>query len=72
MPDLLEPANDPDHRSFFHSKIAALGLASLVTKTNESEQNNDGVKLLANIASAGYLSHLLLDNTTPKGLPLLY
>lgn len=71
LPDLIEPATHPNHRSFFHSitLLALLGYSNV--KTWQSENMNDDHKLLISILTAGYGSHLLVDGLSKKGLPLI-
>jgi membrane-bound metal-dependent hydrolase YbcI (DUF457 family) len=70
-PDILEPANSPDHRSLCHSHT----LLALITQGNRnvwrSENLKESQKVIASLLSAAYASHLIADGTTPKGLPLL-
>ena len=69
LPDIIEPAVDYKHRGFFHSKRAlrflykyALGISFIIA-------------LIFNVffylffGVVGYILHLLLDSTTPMGLP---
>lgn len=68
LPDILEPAKNPNHRQFFHS-ILTLGLNSyLAGSVLQSNLDNEkkGI-LLATLG--GYSSHLIIDSTSPKGLP---
>lgn len=70
-PDLIEPANSPNHRSLFHS--LATGTA-LIHGTNQVQANDripDTAKLIVVLLVVGYVSHLLFDALTPKGLPVL-
>ena len=99
-PDILEPADSPEHRGFFHSilfeVLLAIGVfiavSELLKKLEEFESKfrwyrANGWSIPAEDLSAykglrwiicsvvgfscGYQSHLALDGTTPKGLPLL-
>lgn len=71
LPDVLEPANGPNHRSFAHSLTAA-GIVTHMAKeawgqsTTSSEQ-----KAAAASLAAAYLSHLLADSTTPARIPII-
>lgn len=70
MPDQIEPARTPNHRSFFHSATTGAALTKANTELdnlNLTEKQKIGLKSI----SVGYLSHLAADATTPKGLPLL-
>jgi inner membrane protein len=69
-PDLIEPANNPNHRSLFHSLAAG---AALIQGTNQVQANDripDNAKLIMFLLVVGYVSHLLVDAITPKGLPV--
>ncbi len=70
-PDLLEPAIHPNHRSLFHSLAAG---TALIHGTNEVQSNDritDAAKLILVLLVVGYVSHLIADALTPKGLPVL-
>lgn len=62
LPDILEPANNPQHRQFFHSII--MGLITMGIK-------NENYQKLLDLSKYGYLSHLALDALTPASLPLI-
>ena len=70
IPDKLEPAISGDHRSFFHSWLVLVILASitLIMLKNAGDLNNN---TLAGFFLVGYISHLLLDLSTPNRLPLI-
>jgi len=61
IPDILEPATSPTHRSLMHSLLMIL--VTLYIQPLENQQ-------FWNLAKSGYLSHLALDANTPAGLPL--
>ena len=75
LPDVLEPSlKNPHHRQFLHS-LVMLGLVGYGTKKvydwepqNMIESIIRGIALCAGV---GYLSHLLLDATTSRSIPLL-
>ena len=71
LPDVLEPATNPHHRQFFHSITAA----ALVARANhwawQNPQLPEGPRQALHLASAAFLSHLLLDAQTPMGVPLI-
>jgi len=71
VPDVIEPATSPNHRSLFHSValLFLLGYGNL--KAWQSLQLSEDQKLFVSILSAAYGSHLISDSTTKKGLPLL-
>jgi inner membrane protein len=73
VPDVIEPALDPNHRSFAHSVAAGSGLLGLAVDRcgADNTQWDEWYKILGAVATAGYVSHLVLDGCTPLGLPLL-
>ncbi|MCG8378605.1 MAG: metal-dependent hydrolase [Proteobacteria bacterium] len=74
LPDIIEPATNPNHRQFYHSLTFAAGLSYGMLKLYEWETEDDLEKLLrfASLAIGGsYLMHLLCDASTPKGLPII-
>lgn len=70
-PDLLEPANHPNHRHFFHSLATAAAIAECNRRAWTNPQVSPEKRALLSLGSAAYLSHLILDGITPKGLPLI-
>lgn len=70
MPDKIEPATNPHHREFFHSVLFAAGLGKSTTEIDRLDLT-EKQKAMAKSLSAGYLSHLAADATTPKRLPLV-
>ncbi|WP_462272817.1 metal-dependent hydrolase [Methanohalophilus sp.] len=68
LPDIIEPAKSPSHRSFFHSftMLIIAGLFSYHLLTGTESANMSMIGFLG----IGYVSHLVLDSTTPKSLPL--
>lgn len=71
LPDVLEPATSPSHRSFFHSIALLLMLTYGNLKAWESQNLTDDQKLVISLLSASYSSHLLSDSSTPKSIPFL-
>lgn len=71
IPDLLEPATNPNHRQFFHS----ISFGALVVAGNKKAQANENLnyetKFLIDSLSKGILTHLGLDSTTPRSLSLI-
>ncbi|MEW5922470.1 MAG: metal-dependent hydrolase [Candidatus Zixiibacteriota bacterium] len=71
LPDILEPANNPNHRGFYHSAafigISGYLLYRLFKNGNVSREWN----LICKVAAATYGSHLVLDSSTPRGLPFI-
>jgi len=70
-PDLLEPATNPKHRKLAHS--LSVGGAALYSakKSWDNPQLNSEQKAGALASVAAYLSHLVLDSTTPASLPIV-
>lgn len=71
LPDKLEPAYHPNHRSTCHSLSAAALNGWGMNVTENLENLDPRWKSVIKSLSFGYLSHLALDLSTPKGLPLL-
>lgn len=74
LPEVIEPAIHPNHRQFFHGLAfaGAVGYASYKLYKWEPETNNEKLMrfLLLTVAGA-YLTHLVMDAFSPKGLPLV-
>jgi membrane-bound metal-dependent hydrolase YbcI (DUF457 family) len=71
LPDVLEPATCPHHRSFFHSFTTASMVCAGLFHANQNRTLSEDEKQLINLAGFGYLSHLALDSDTPFGIPLV-
>ena len=72
LADILEPALDPNHRRFAHSILVAIGLVVLIGMIwRNSAANSEEQSLALGSIVVAYLSHLMLDGATPKGLPLI-
>lgn len=69
--DILEPANSPNHRAFFHSIIFAAILFYGKDKLCEILDLDENGKRYLNWFISAYASHLALDARTPKGLPII-
>lgn len=70
LPDILEPADNPNHRAIFHSVCCGGAIAfGAFGKHTEDLEPSDRHAL--RVAALSYLSHLFLDGETPKGLPLI-
>jgi membrane-bound metal-dependent hydrolase YbcI (DUF457 family) len=68
MPDFLDPPGNWNHRKFFHSRrlfklISVIAVAAFVMGFFYRSL------FLISFSCLGYISHLLLDLTTPAGLP---
>ncbi len=70
LPDKIEPAKNPHHRKFFHSK-STLAFISYKTYQYNNKEFPHIIKNSINSFTAGYASHLILDSMTPKGLPVI-
>ena len=75
LPDFIEPAaGNPHHRQFFHSVAVGGALGWGVCSLWQWQPETDAERLLRAallVGGAAYLSHLLLDATTPRRLPLV-
>ncbi len=69
LPDILEPADGPNHRGFCHSEsmLTLLGLVGKAIMSNENLTDKDKALLLT--ALTAYAGHLFQDSETPAGLP---
>jgi hypothetical protein len=72
LPDLLEPATSPNHRSFFHSSILLSILAQGNQKVWQSKTVTSDQKLAVSLFSAAFGSHLVSDSATPKRIPIIF
>jgi membrane-bound metal-dependent hydrolase YbcI (DUF457 family) len=70
LPDILEPANSPNHRKFFHSIVAA-GLVAYATSGRHTDNYPKSARKILVVLGVGYLSHLALDCTTPRAIDLI-
>jgi inner membrane protein len=74
LPDLLEPATNPHHRQFFHSLAFAVLLGYGTYKLYQWQPESSAgelVRVLGLLAGGAYLTHLALDATTKRSLPLV-
>ena len=74
LPDILEPATSPNHRSFFHSIAFAALIGKCLHDLSQWQPVTDEEKFwrgIGMLAASGYLIHLALDFTTAKSLPLI-
>ncbi len=69
LPDLLEPADSPNHRGLFHSAILGAGLISALVATSSKNGGKTSLLALTAPAVAGYVAHLAKDSQTPQGIP---
>lgn len=74
LPDILEPATSPHHRQFCHSLVVLGSIVYCLKEAYDWRPEDTGGKFLRGMAltiGGGYISHLLLDSTTPMGLPVV-
>lgn len=71
LPDILEAPTNSFHRKFFHSKVIGILILMGISYSVTSQNKNIFNSLIDSLGS-GYLTHLMLDSTTPRGLPFLY
>lgn len=74
LPDIIEPATNPHHRQFFHSLVvfSVIGIGvKKVYNWKPSRAHHKTLRAISLIAGCAYLSHLVLDATTPRSLPIL-
>lgn len=74
LPDILEPATSPNHRKAFHSVTCAVAIGFGMKKAWDWKPEDDLGRLarfVMLVAGAGYLTHLALDATTKRSLPLI-
>jgi inner membrane protein len=70
LPDLLEPALSPRHRKFFHSMVFIALISGGLIYLWQQQQVSKWVKWPVTILGVAIAVHLLLDSTTPAGLPV--
>ena len=74
LPDVLEPAIHPNHRQFFHSVAFGVLLGRGLLSLYRWQPDDDAGRMLRAIglvASGAYLTHLVMDATTAKSIPLV-
>lgn len=69
LPDVIEPADNPNHRAMFHS-LACAGAISYGAFGKHTQKMRPENRHALQVAALSYLSHLLLDSGTPNGLPI--
>ncbi len=70
LPDILEPADSPNHRKFFHS-ITAAGLVVYSISGRHTNSYSALARKILIVLGMGYLSHLVADAGTPKSINLV-
>ncbi len=71
LPDILEPADSPRHRAFAHSAVIGGTIAEIARKTWDSPDIPNRQKEETACVALAYLSHLVLDASTPASLPVI-
>ena len=74
LPDLFEPAVNPNHRQLFHSVAMFGAIGYGMWKLNHWKPEDDWQRLLrvlGLVGGAAYLSHLARDAFTAKSLPMI-
>ncbi len=69
LPDKLEPAVNQNHRKLFHSKDAFNKIEEWKEQLRSRYSNNWQADVFLLMALSAYQSHILLDSTTPVGVP---
>ena len=71
-PDAFEPAIHSWHRGFGHSLTLGVGLVSVAANGCAEESTwSSAAKVFAAVIVAAYVSHIVADALTPRGIPLL-
>lgn len=72
VPDLLEPAFTPNHRGLAHSLTTLTLISGLLAQhfCADHERAEAFKKILLACLGVGYITHLLADARTPRGLPV--
>ena len=71
LPDILEPAISPNHRTVAHSLVTGGALLYTTKKVWDNPELTSEQKAGASALIGAYLSHLVADSVTPAGLPIL-
>lgn len=71
LPDYLDPPTNPNHRALAHSILVGGGFNVAVFEWINSLDLHPTLKWFLKGLILGYLSHLILDSTTPRGLPIV-
>jgi membrane-bound metal-dependent hydrolase YbcI (DUF457 family) len=71
LPDWIKPAVHSHHRKFFHSTVAGAGVA--YGAFGEHARNwDEEFKVPVQGTALAYISHLVADATTPRGIALVH
>lgn len=69
LADVIEPAINPNHRAFFHSVSFAGGIV-YATHGPHTQDWKPEQRAVGRLVCYCYVSHLVADAITPRGLPL--
>lgn len=69
LPDYIEPATNQAHRKIFHSQDAFNKIEKWKQNIRSNPNPHWQVDISLLMALSAYQSHILLDNTTPMGIP---
>ncbi len=70
LPDIIEPATNPNHRGFFHSVGAGAAVAWICTG-GHTKNLEPGIRVLLAAVAVGYGSHIFADSLTPRSIRLV-
>ncbi|MBA7522307.1 hypothetical protein ES705_14425 [subsurface metagenome] len=71
LPDKLEPTIHPRHRKFFHSILFLSLIAAGLFLLWKNDRIAEWVKWLLTALAVAFIIHLLIDDFTPAGLPVV-
>lgn len=69
LPDILEPANGPNHRRLFHSSDAYHKIEEWKRDIMGKQSGDWQIDVGLVMALSAYQSHIVLDSKTTKGVP---
>jgi len=68
LPDIIEPATTPNHRSAAHGILATTIVGFSVSQV-VNNSTDPLARIILSAALWGYVSHVAADATTPAGIP---
>lgn len=71
LPDVIDPPTSPRHRSVGHSVAGVAGIGIALKNLEANPNITKNTKDIVYAMSGAYLSHIVLDATTPAGIPLI-
>ena len=69
LPDKLEPALGKYHRGIFHSVDTYKIIETVKSKIRSQDEDGWWWKIFLLMCLTAYQSHIMLDSTTPTGIP---